>query len=315
MADLSFLDGTALSLPRTGLPVPVLWTRGRGCRALAELLGSHEPVRVVSDLVDTAVQWHSTVLVSRRLPHSTLLNVVVPVDFVPGKVRSVVAAVAGGPHSRAAALVARRLGERLQVPSFMACAFRGDESREGAVSVVESLFPHVPDLEYRLMGADSAGHLISQLPPQCLLVIGAPGGNWFQRVLFGRGARLRQRAAGGVVIVRSAPLRVFQIMDAPRFVSPYHHAADVLRLHSNELLAVAENGGLVGLVRRSSLLVAGEESPVAHAMEKARSIGMVDALSDLQSQIEWFGDSPIPVIDPQGRLVGSVAGCSDQTCR
>ena len=72
---------------------------------------------------------------------------------------------------------------------------------------------------------------------------------------------------------------------------------------------------MIGLVRRSSLLVAGEESPVAHAMEEARSIGMVDALSDLQSQIEWFGDSPIPVVDPQGRLVGSVAGCSDHTCR
>ena len=280
---------------------------------MAGLLGSQEPVRVTDELLETAVERRSQMMVSRRLSGSDLLSMAVPVDFDPAGIESVAAAVAGGPNSRTVALVARRLGETLAVPAFMACAYRGDESRERAVSVVESLFPHVPDLEYRLIGAESAGRLISQLPGDCLLVIGAPGGNWFQRVLFGQGARLRQKAAGGVVIVRSAPPRIFQIMDSPQFVGPYHQAADVLRLHSHEMLAVAENGRLVGLVRRSSLAAVGGESPVAEAMEDPRSLGHVDPVSEIEAHLEWFGGSPVPVVDSLGRLVGSVTDFSQPT--
>lgn len=289
----------------------MLWTRGRGCHELAGLLGSRRPVRVTADLLDTAVQSRSTMLVSRRLPPSNLLRAAVPVDFKRSGIGAVVAAVAGGPNSRTAALVARRLGETLGVRAFMASAYRSDETREGAVSVVESLFPLVPDLEYRLIGADSVRHLISQLPKDCLLVIGAPGGNWFQRVLFGPGARLRQRAPGGVVIARSAPWRVFQIMGAPRFVSPYHQAADVLRLHSHQVLAVADNGAFVGVVRRSSLLTAGSGTPVARVMEGPRSVRRSDPVSDLEAHGDWFGDSPVPVVDNAGRLVGSVNSFPD----
>ena len=300
------MDGSALVFPRTGLENPVLWTRGQGCRDLAGLLGARRPARVAGDLLEMAVKHRSAMLVSRRLPNSDLLPVAVPMDVDPAGMGSVVAAVAGGPHSRTAALVARRLGERLGVPASMVCAYRSRESREKAVSVVESIFPHVPDLEYRLMGADHPGRLISQLPEDCLLVIGAPGGNWFQRVLFGPGARLRLKAAGGVVITRSAPSRLFQIMEPPRFVSPYHQAADVLRLHSHEILAVAENGLLVGIVRRSVLAKVGREIPVGRAMEAPRSSGQVDSVSDLAVHGDWFGDSPVPVVDSHGRLVGSV---------
>ncbi len=261
------------------------------------------------------MELRSQMVVSRKLSPSDLLSVAVPIDFQPAGIGSVAAAVAGGPHSCAAALVARRLGEALGVPAFMACAYLADESREKAVSMVENLFSQVPDLEYRLIGAESATHLISQLPEDCLLVIGAPGGNWFQRVLFGRGARLRQKAAGGVVMVRSAPSRVFQIMDTPRFVSTYHQAADVLRLHSHEILAVAENGRLVGLVRRSSLAGAGEESPVAEAMEEPRSLGQIDPVFDIGADTEWFGRSPIPVVDSLGRLVGSVSPLAEPNAR
>jgi len=283
-----------------------LWTRGRGCHELADLLGSQQPARVTADLLDAAVQRRSTMLVSRKLPPSDLLRAAVPIDFKRSGIKAVVAAVAGGPNSRTAALVARRLGATLGVRAFMASAYRSNGRREGAVSVVESLFPLVPDLEHRLIGADNARQLISQLPKDCLLVIGAPGGNWFQRVLFGPGARLRQKAAGGVVIARSAPSRIFQVMGAPRFVSPYHEAGDVLRLHSHRVLAVADNGALVGVVRRSSLMAAGSSTPVAEVMEGSRSVQQSDPVSALAAHGDWFGDSPVPVVDEAGRLVGSV---------
>lgn len=284
----------------------MLWTRGRGCQDLAGLLGSAEPTRLKGDLLETAVAGRSTMLVSRRLPPSSLLTVAAPMDFKRSAIGSVAAAVAGGPHSRLAALVARRLGDALGVPALMACAHRSTESSERAVSVVEGLFPHVPDLEYRVIGADNPAQLISRLPPKCLLVIGAPGGNWFQRVLFGPGARLRHRADGGVVVVRSAVTRVFQVMAAPRFVSPYHEARDVLRLHSHETLAVAENGSLVGLVRRAPLSRADEACPVSQLMEEPRSIRQDRPVSDLDTFASRFGDSPIPVVDAGDRLVGSV---------
>ena len=306
VAGLSSVDGNGLSFPRAGLQTPVLWTRGRGCHELAELLGSRRPARVTADLMDAAVQRRSTMLVSRRLPSTDLLRVAVPVDFNRSGVAAVAAAVAGGPNSRTAAQVARRLGESLGAPAFMACAYRSNQSREKAVSVVESLFPLVPDLEYRLIGADNPRQLISQLPENCLLVIGAPGGNWFQRVLFGPGARLRQKAAGGVVIARSAPVRVFQIMGAPLFVSPYHLAADVLRLHAHRMLAVAENGTLVGVVRRSSLSAAGRGVTVVKVMEAPRAVGQAVPVSDVATHADWFGESPVPVVDDAGRLVGSV---------
>jgi hypothetical protein len=280
---------------------------------LAELLGSKEPTRVKGDLLETAVTGRSTMLVSKRLPHFSLLSAVSPTDFEPSAVGSVVAAVAGGPHSRIAALVARRLGEVLGVRASMACAHRSADSSERAVAVVESLFPHVPDLEYRVIAADNPARLISQLPPRCLLVIGAPGGNWLQRVLFGPGARLRQRADGGTVIVRSAVARVFQVMGEPHFVSPYHQAADVLRLHSQETLAVAENGSLVGVVRRASLASAEKGRPVSQVMENPRSIGQDRPVSDLAGLAGWFGDSPVPVVDSMDRLVGSVTGFQDST--
>lgn len=278
---------------------------------MAGMLGSKGPIRVKGDLLETAAKCRSAMLVSRRLPHSSLLSVAAPIDFNRSAIGSVVAAVAGGPHSRIAALVARRMGEVLGVGAFMACAHRSTEGSERAVSVVESLFPHVPDLEYRVIAADNPARLISQLPPRCLLVIGAPGGNWFQRVLFGPGARLRQSADGGMVIVRSAAARVFQVMGEPQFVSPYHQASDVLRLHSQETLAVAENGSLVGVVRRASLASAGEGSPVSRVMERPRSVRQDRPVSDLAGYASWFGDSPVPVVDSRDRLVGSVTGVGE----
>jgi hypothetical protein len=284
---------------------PVLWTRGEGCQELAAALSSIEPVRVVDDLVDTAVRLRAGMLVARRLPGSDLLSVAVPVDLTLDA-GAVVAAVAGGPHSRLAAEVAARLGDRLGVPASMVCAVRPGDDREQALAVIEEIYRLVPVLEYRIVESEDAQQLVEALPDDPLLVLGAPGGNWFQRVLFGRGVRLRQRAPNGAVVVRAVPPRVFGVMGEPAFISPLREAGDVLRTHPEAVLAVVEGGSLVGLVRREVLQRAAPGSAVAELMDPPVSVSFDATLEEAAPLFVRFGDDPVPVVGRQGELVGGL---------
>lgn len=292
---------------RPGPPPPVLWTRGQGCGELAALLCDGEPVRVTGDLTENALRHRAELLVCRRLPGSfDLINVAVPVDFAPEEVKAVVAAVAGGPHSGLAARVAQRLALALGAHALMACAYRSESERDSAVSMVERLYQEVPDLEYRTVQAADAGELVSALPERSLLVFGAPGGNWFQRVVFGQGAKLRQRAPAGAVIVRSAPDRVFQFMQDPVFVGPLREAADIPRVHPERVLAVVDLGMLVGLVRREALEAAPAGVPVAAVMEPPLAVKVDASVEEAEALAAELDSAPIPVVDEAGRLVGAV---------
>jgi hypothetical protein len=282
---------------------PVLWTRGNGCAELAALLSGPEPVRVQGDLEQECVRHRAELLVSRRLPHTDLTSVAVPVDFAREGVGSVVAAVAGGPHSPLAARVARRLGRTMGLHASMVCAHRDDEGRAEAVSLIETLYVEVPGLEYRLIEADGPAALVAQLPEDALLVLGAPGGNWFQRTMFGRGARLRQAAPAGAVIVRQAPPRVFQRMGEPVFVGPLREAVDILRIHREPVLAVVDSAKLVGIVRRDALEIADPGVPVSELMEEPVWIP-ADATVAEAVEIAGSFDGALPVVDDDGRVVG-----------
>lgn len=284
----------------------VLWTRGEGCAELASLLAPTEPVRVVGDLTEECIRHRADLLVTRRLSGFDLVNLAVPVDFDPEGVGAVVAAVAGGPHSPLAARVARAVGERLGIPSSMACAYQDEEGRSRAVSLIEGLYASVPGIEYRLVQAEDAGGFISSLPPDALLVIGAPGGNWFQRLIFGKGVKLRQKAPSGAIIVRSAPARVFQAMVDPVFVGPLREASDILRIHGEQVLAVADQGKLVGIVRRSVLESAPSAMKVAEVMEEAKAVVLTDTVDEASSLAGDFDGSPVPVVDADGSLVGGL---------
>lgn len=285
----------------------VVWTRGKGCRELAELLGNPDSPRVSGSPVDACVSEKADLLVARRLQAGfDLVDMAVPLDVEPDGLDAVVAAVAGGPNSVLAARVARRLGRALDVPASMVSAHPIESDPTEAVRIVEEIFPRVPDIEYVTMPAEDMSSLVEQLPGRTLLVFGAPGGSWFQRRLFGPGARLRSHAPAGAVVVKSAPRRVFQVMGEPVFVAPMLHARDTLRIRPETTLAVADAGRLIGLVRRHRLAELRPDTPVGEAMEEPVSIGQVEPVEAARPLQPMFGPDPIPVVDDEEHLVGGL---------
>ncbi len=289
-----------------GSPVP--WTRGHGCGELARLLTEAEAVRITGDVAEACIACRAGLLVARKLPGALdLVSVAVPVDFDVRAIRSVVAAVSRGPHSALAARVARRLGAALGLPALMVCAHRDPTDRASAESTLRRLALDVPDLPHRVVEAPRIPELVRQLPERALLVFGAPGGSWFQRLLFGQGARLRHAAPAGAVIVRQAAPRIFQHMGEPSFVAAQHSAEDALRVHTAATMAVVEDGRLLGLVRRAALVAAPAGARVGAFVEAAPTLRVDQRLEDAAALVAVFDGEPIPVVDRAGRIVGSFA--------
>ena len=305
MADSLSEMGSGPATPDDRLSV--VWTRGRGCLKLAELLGGLEPSRIEGDLGAACIDRRADLLVSRKLPGGfDLVSVAVPVDFQPEKVTSVVATVAGGPHSVFAATVAARLGETMGVPAEMVWAAVPDSGSQPANNILERITALVPGIAGRVVEVAGIAELVEGLDDGALLVLGAPGGSWLQRAMFGPGARLRRTAQAGAVVVRSAPDRVFRFMGEPVFVAPLREAADTLRFHEENTLAVADQGRLIGLVRRERLLGAGSAA-VGSVMEDAMSVRVDETIAEAWELEPAFGDDPIPVTDHEENLVGGLS--------
>jgi len=285
----------------------VVWTRGKGCSELAEIIGRGETARIKGDLEEACIENRADFLVSRRLPGNfDLINVAVPVDFQPEKVTSVAAAVGGGPHSLLAAETAESIGQALGVPfEMVSAAIPGDDPEEASV-LLDQLAVEVPEMRSRVVEVEGVTELAEGLEEGALLVLGAPGGTWLQRNVYGPGARLRRTAQAGVILVRSAPDRVFRFMGDPVYVAPLRHADDTLRTHEEETLAVAEEGILVGLVRREKLAEVGSR-PVGAVMEEAISVRLDETLSEAEELTPTFGEDPIPVTDHDEHLVGGLS--------
>lgn len=302
-----------MTTPGTGSPnhpdeLSVVWTRGKGCLELAETLSDGSASRIRGDLGEECIEHRADILVSKKLPGSfDLVNVAVPVDFQPESVTSVVATVGGGPHSLLAAETASKIGQSLGVRAEMVSVARSEDSPGAARAILERVGTMFPDLESRVVVVDDGiSDLVDSLDDGALLVIGAPGGSWLQRARFGAGARLRRTAQAGAVIVRSAPDRVFRFMGDPVYVAPLRLADDTLRMHTENTLAVAEEGMLVGLVRRASLMGAGQ-APVGTVMEEAVSVRQHETLAEAWELQPTFGADPIPVTDDEEHLVGGLS--------
>ena len=285
----------------------VVWTRGKGCAELAELLGGGESSRISGDPAEECINHRADLLVARRLSTGfNLVDVAVPVDFEPDQVTSVVATVAGGPHSQLAAETAARLGGALDVPAEMVSAAGPSDDRRTVEEVLDHLGGSLPSLRRRVVEVDGVAELVESLDDGALLIMGAPGGSWLQRARFGPGARLKRTANAGSVIVRSAPDRVFRFMGEPVYVAPLRHADDTLRIHQERTLAVAEGGRLVGLVRRERLIAAGDD-PVGTVMEEAMSVRVDETLTEAWELEPTFGADPIPVTAQEEKLVGGLS--------
>jgi CBS domain-containing protein len=296
---------TPLSPDRDQLKV--VWTRGKGCLELAEVLGGDDVGRVTGDVAEGCIGERADVLVSKRLPSDfDLVNVAVPIDFEPDRVTRVVATVAGGPHSALAAETAVTLASALGVDAEMLSAARSEDEIDAANEILQQVGATLPGLGQRVVVVDGISELVDGLDDGALLVLGAPGGSWLNRSRTGPGARLRRTAQAGAVIVRSAPDRVFRFMGDPVYVSPLRLADDTLRIHTENTLAVADEGRLVGLVRRKGLVEAGT-SPVASVMEEALSVKQDETIVQARELEPTFGIDPIPVTDHQEHLVGGLS--------
>lgn len=295
------------STPSNGDDPGVVWSRGKGCSELADLLGDGDASRISGDLAEGVISHRADLLVARKFPGNfDLVSVAVPVDFQPEKVTTVVATVAGGPHSLLAVETARQLGAALGVPAQIVSGSDPDRDSDATTEILDRIGLGFPDMERRVIEVEGISELVETLDEGALLVLGEPGGSWLQRSMFGPGARLRRTAHGGAVIVRSAPDRVFRFMGEPVYVAPLRHADDTLRLHGEKTLAVAEDGCLVGLVRRDRLIHAGAD-PVGSVMEEALSVRVDETLIEARELEPMFGEDPIPVTDHDEHLVGGLS--------
>lgn len=282
----------------------VLYTRGGGCEELATLL-SPTATRVKGDLGDACIEHRADLLVTRKPPGGFgLVSVATPIDFMPEKVGRVVAAVSGGPHSGLAARLANGIAESLEVTAAVASAFFDDENKAEAEAVVERFAGEMHEADRFIIGADDPSGFVSQLPEDSLIVMGEPGGSFLSRIFFGAGARLRAAVPAGAIVVRHSPARVFHVMEEPVFVGPLHEAGDTLRLHHHAVMAVAENGLLIGTIKRSTLEGAGGQVPVGELMDPPLSVGITDLLEEVFSSPSDL--QPMPVTDGDGKLLGSV---------
>ncbi|MBS1195505.1 MAG: hypothetical protein H6R33_225 [Actinobacteria bacterium] len=285
----------------------VVWTRGEGCDDLAALLAGGEAHRAGPDLRASCVEARADLLVGRKLTSFDLVSMAVPYAFDPPRVESVVGAVSGGPHSVLAAAVAQRLAVALQVPAMLVAASAEAGTDPAAADALERAAQLVPIPEQRLLRAANPGAAVRALPTGSLLVLGAPGGAWWKRQFTGPGRQLRGGAPAGAVVVRRAPRRCFQHMEEPFAMGTQMPAGEARRLSQATVVPVAEEGRLVGLVRRRALDAADPAAPLGSIMEAplfALAEDPLDVVADLASFLEG---APVPVVDAAGRLCGLVA--------
>jgi hypothetical protein len=282
----------------------VVWTRGAGCAELASLLAAGEASPVEGDLKRACITGRVDLLVARKLSSFDLVGTVVPNGFKPGSVRSVVAAIGGGPHSTLAAHVASRLSEALGVEGALVSA-SPDPDHDGSVdALLAEISALVPDLPSKLVRADSARALVGTFGEGTLLVVGAPGGSWLQRQFFGPGRKLVVGSPAGAIVVRSAPRRVFQEMIEPEPFGTGLLVSDALRLLRHVAAPVAVDGVLVGVVKRADLESADPKATVGSVTRESVFVSPEDSLEAVH-ELEGFV-SPVPVVDDDGRLLGVV---------
>jgi len=292
----------------------VLWTRGAHCQVLADVLSGGAAIQAGSDVAASCVQAGASILVARHLTSLDLCNVAVPHGFSPTETSSIVAAVGGGPHSRLAVTLAYVLGRQLDLPVRAVYGHHDPSERARALAILDDLTAHLHGVRAEAIQAPSPAAMVSELPAGSLLVVGAPGGSWFQRQFFGPGARIRARSAGGTIVVRHSPRRVYQVMQPPNAFGPHMRVADALQLADTQHLIVAETGRLLGLIPRERLVEAGQDLELQDIME---SPVFLSPDEDLDHATVLFNDHPgsaIPVVDSRRRIVGIITA-ADLTTR
>lgn len=309
----SLANGQAPIGDAAGNPVRVVWTRNAQCEDFAATFTGNRAVKAEADLAASCIRARASLLVARRLTSFDLCNIAVPHGFTPMSTRSIVAAVGTGPHSQLAASVAYLLSLRLGVPARAIYGYPQDDEPH-AVETLKTIESGLPHLAVEAVQAPDPATMVSALPAGTLLVVGAPGGSWFQRQFFGPGARIRAKAPNGTIVVRHAPTRIYQVMRTRPAFGPHMRAGDASQLAEGQDVVVAEDGRLVGTIRSDALLAARPTLELADVLDDPVHVSPTELVDDARDLINHRQGSVVPVVDSQGRLLGTVTA-EDLTIR
>lgn len=284
----------------------VVWTRGEGCAILAEMLAAGDAIFGGRDPYGVCIQARADLIVQPRLSSFDLVNVAVPRRFRPDTFGSVVA-VAGGSHSELAARVARRIGVANDREVRLIGVSRGRGDERATRGTLDDTCRLVPGLTPVMVRSESASALLETLDPDALLVMGASGGSWWQRQMYGPRRQLQNAPSGGVVMVRSTPVRCFRRASAGLVVSPWLHVVDALALMGQDVAPVVDGGLLVGIVRRHALQAADDDAEVGSVAEEPVSVSVDEPIAAADELTTFLDGGPVPVVDTRGRYRGSIA--------
>lgn len=286
-------------------PRTVVWTRGKGCGDLAELLATDRAVRCDKDMPASCLEHRADLAVMAKPGSFDIVAVASPHDFDSSRIRAVAAAVAGGPHSLLAAALTRRISERLTVPAIVVSGYRNEEGRAASEDAVAEAVA-ATGLDGAVVEVDGAAHLVDKLDERTLLLLGTPGGSWIHRQFFGPGTRLTSKAPAGAIVVRSHPLRAYHRMTPLEGLGRYLRVADARLVAHGPVHPVVDAGVLVGVVRDATLQAAGDDAEVGDVMEQVPYASAFDALEELRGVEEFYDGAPVPIIDRSSRLIGGV---------
>ena len=286
----------------------VLHARGEGCARLATLLGGENATRVEGDLKASVIAGRADVLVQAKGSSFDLVPIAVPHGLDEHLSPPVVmGAVGAGPHSPLVASVTARLARVLGADPILASVSRDSDEDIAVKETLQELGDHAPGAEQTLIRASAAAGVLEELPADGLLVLGAPGGSWWQRQFFGPGRRLMVKAPSGSVEVKAAPRRVFHAMTELDALGAPMRAADARAVMHGDAAPVTVDGRVVGIIRRRVLDGAPDDRSVGDLMDEPVFVVVDDAIDAIIEVATALDGAPVPVVDHSGRLVGGVA--------
>ncbi len=169
----------------------------------------------------------------------------------------------------------------------------------GAHDVLDQLTAQLPQLKSQTVEAPSPPALVGALPPGTLLIVGDPGGSWFQRRFVGPGARIRAKASDGTIVVSHRPACVYQVMQPPIAFGPKMRVADALLLSEGLDIHVADRGKLLGTVRIEALESSRRDLEIRQIMDTEIFLSVDDPIN------EAAGLSPCTVMGSCPSLMAS----------
>lgn len=285
----------------------IVWAGGREAKGLANVLNGAPAERVGAHLATSCVDSRADLLVLSNPTSFDLCSLAVPHAFDHVATRSIVAAVGGGPHSVLAATLADWLSLRLGVPACAVYGYRDPKEAGAGEEALSNTASRLPRLETRMVEAHSPAAMVGAFPPGTLLIVGAPGGSWFQRRFFGPGARIQAKAAGGTIVVKHNPSRVYQVMQPPVAYGPKMRVSDALELSEGSDVVVADHGTLLGVAAAEDLRAARGGLELLDVIGGDAFLSPEDEVSEVLGLLASHGGSPIPVVDDEMCLIGCVS--------